>query len=186
MISDKLKSGTTAFHQLAEENNFSSKLRDGTISKEEYVILLKRLFCFFSQAKIIADKYAGDTIIKANLFEEKIACLKKDLADLGATGFSEHIVFDELNYFDSIGFCYVPFGSMLGGKMIYNNLVKMQTDKSIHLPVRFYESCKDTVFVNWSEFTGHLNLIEANHHNDILNGAKLSYLHFLYLCLVVQ
>ncbi|MDZ4793801.1 MAG: biliverdin-producing heme oxygenase [Bacteroidota bacterium] len=186
MIFDKLKSSTTAFHRLAEEKNFSNKLKDGTISKEEYVILLKRLYCFFSQAKIIADKYAGDTIIKGNLFEEKLTCLKNDLTELGSTDFNEHIVFDKLNYFDSIGFCYVPVGSMLGGKIIYNNLVKMEKNESIHLPVRFYESCKDTVIINWSEFTSHLNLIDVTHHNDILNGAKLSYLHFLYLCMLLQ
>ena len=172
LILDKLKSGTTGFHHLAEEKNFSNKLRDGTISKEEYVILLKRLYCFFSQAKIIADKYNGDAIIKAKLFEEKLTCLKNDLTDLGSTDFSEHVVFDELNYFDSIGFCYVPLGSMLGGKMLYNNLVKMHMNNGIILPVRFYESCKDTVFTNWSEFTGHLTLIDVSHHNDILNGAK--------------
>jgi len=186
MILDKLKNGTARFHHLAEEKNFSNKLRDGSINKEEYIILLKRLYCFFSQAKLIADKYAGDTIIKAILFEEKMSCLKNDLTDLGCTDFSEHIVFEELNYFDSIGFCYVPLGSMLGGKMIYNNLIKMQMNNSIHLPVRFYESCKDTVFVNWSEFIGHLKIIVVSHHNDILNGAKSSYLHFVYLCMVLQ
>lgn len=186
MIFDKLKSCTSAFHHLAEEKNFSNKLIDGTISKDEYTILLKRLYCFFSQAKIIANKYAGEPIIKATLFEEKIACLKNDLTDLGTIDFSEHIVFDELNYFDSIGFCYVPLGSMLGGKMIYNNLIKMQMNNGIYLPVRFYESCRDTVFIDWREFTGHLNLIDVNHHNDILNGAKLSYLHFIYLCVRLQ
>ena len=186
MILDKLKSGTAAFHHLAEEKNFSNKLRDGTISKQEYVILLKRLYCFFSQAKMIADKYAGDTIVKAKLFEEKLICLKADLTDLGSAELSENIVFDELNYFDSIGFCYVPLGSMLGGKMIYNNLVKMQLKESIHLPLRFYESCKDTVFISWSDFISHLTLIDNKHHNDVLNGAKLSYLHFIYLCSVIK
>ena len=186
MILDKLKSCTAAFHHLAEEKNFSNKLRDGTISKKEYVVLLKRLYYFFSQAKMIADKYAGDTIIKTKSFEEKLICLKDDLTDLGAADLNEHIVFDELNYFDSIGFCYVPLGSMLGGKMIYNNLTKMQVNESTHLPVRFYESCKDTVFIDWSDFCNHLKSIEINHHNDILNGAKLSYLHFIYLCLVIQ
>jgi len=186
MILDKLKNGTTAFHYLAEEKNFSNKLKDGTISKEEYVILLKRLYCFFSQAKTIAHKYAGDTIIKVKLFEEKINFLKNDLTELGSTDFSEHIVFHELNYFDSIGFCYVPLGSMLGGKMIYNILLKMQMNENIHFPLGFYESCKDTVFINWSDFSNQLKSIDVNHHNDILNGAKLSYLHFIYLCMLLQ
>jgi len=186
MILEKLKNYTKSFHHLAEEQNFSDKLRDGTINKEEYIILLKRLYCFFSQAKIIADKYADDTIIKAKLFEEKLTCLKNDLTELGLTDFSENIVFDELNYFDSIGFCYVPLGSMLGGKMIYNNLIKMQMNESIHLPVRFYKSCKDSVFINWNDFSNHLNSIDVNHHNDILNGAKLSYLHFIYLCMMLR
>ncbi len=48
MILDKLKSATSGFHHLAEERNFSDKLSDGTINKEEYIILLKRLYCFFS------------------------------------------------------------------------------------------------------------------------------------------
>jgi len=186
MISDKIRASAKAFHDLAEEKNFSNKLRDSTISIEEYTILLRRLYCFFSQTKIIADKYAGDHIMKAELFEEKLTCLKNDLIDLGTTDFSEHIVFDQLNYFDSIGFCYVPLGSMLGGKMIFNRLVEMQMNNNILLPLRFYESCKETVFINWSEFTGHLNQIDVNHHNDILNGAKLSYLHFIYLCMLLQ
>ena len=186
MILDKLKNGTKKFHLLAEDQNFSDKLRNGTINREEYIILLKRLYCFFSQAKIIADKYAADEIIKVKLFEEKLTCLKNDLTDLGSTEFSEHIVFDELNYFESIGFCYVPLGSMLGGKMIYNILLKMQMKERIPLPLSFYESCKDTVFINWSDFTNQVKSIDINHHNDILNGAKQSYLHFIYLCVVIQ
>ncbi len=62
----------------------------------------------------------------------------------------------------------------------------MQMNNSIHLPVRFYESCKDTVLINWREYTGHLNLLDVIHHKDILNGAKLSYLHFIYLCMQLQ
>ena len=186
MILDKLKIATSGFHRLAEEKNFSDKLRDGTISNKEYITLLNRLYCFFSQAKIIADKYSADTIIKSKLFEEKLACLKNDLIELGSIDFSAHLVFEELNYFDSIGFCYVPLGSMLGGKMIYNNLVKMQLSKNLHLPVSFYESCKDSVYINWSEFISHLNSIDVTHHKDVLNGAKLSYLHFIYLCTLIQ
>jgi len=186
MILEKLKSTTKPFHNLAEEKNFSIKLKEGTISKEEYVILLKRLYCFFTQAKIIADKYPDDPIIKAKSFEDGINCLKNDLTELGSTNFSEHIVFDELNYFDSIGFCYVPLGSMLGGKLIYNSLVKMQMNETTHLPVSFYESCKDSVFVKWSEFTNQLKLLDEIHHKDILNGAKLSYLHFIYLCMQLR
>lgn len=186
MILEKLRSSTKSFHLLAEEQNFSDKLRDGTINKAEYIILLKRLYSFFIQAKKIADKYAADEIIIAKLFEVKLTCLKNDLAILGVSDISEHIIFDELNYFDSIGFCYVPLGSMLGGKMIYNNLLKMKMNESNPFPHSFYESCKDTVFINWSDFTTHLKSIDANHHNDILNGAKLSYLHFIYLCMVIQ
>jgi len=185
MILDKLKSETSAFHHLAEKINFSDKLKQGSINKEEYTILLKRLSCFFSQAKIIAANYADDAFFNAKLFEEKIHLLQNDLKALGATGISEHIVFDKLNYFDSIGFCYVPLGSMLGGKMIYNNLLKMQVNESLHLPISFYESCKDC-FTNWNTFSVQLNLIDENDHNDILNGAKLSYLHFLYLCTIVK
>ena len=186
MILDKLKNSTKNFHLLAEDQNFSDKLRDGTINREEYIILLKRLYCFFSQAKIIADKYAGEDFIKTLLFEEKLTCLKNDLTELGSTDFSEHIIFDELNYFDSIGFCYVPLGSMLGGKMIYNILLKRQMKENIFFPLSFYENCKDSVFINWSDFTNQLKSIDAIHHNDILNGAKLAYLHFIYLCLVIQ
>jgi hypothetical protein len=64
MILVKPKSGTKGFHHLAEEKNFLNKLRDATISKKEYVILLKRLYYFFSQGKIISDKYVGDTALQ--------------------------------------------------------------------------------------------------------------------------
>lgn len=184
MILDKLKTATTGFHSLAEKQNFSDKLKDGTINNAEYVVLLKRLYCFFSQAKTLA-AVADDSLINDKLFEEKVNFLRNDLAALGVTDLSEHIVFDKLNRYDIIGFCYVPLGSMLGGKMIYNNLLKMPVKDSIHLPVSFYESCKDS-FTTWNTFSMQLNTIDQIHHHDILNGAKLSYLHFLYLCMTVQ
>jgi len=184
MVLDNLKTATSGFHSLAEKLNFSDNLRDGTISKAQYMILLKRLYAYFSQASLVA-QFSDDAIINDKLFESKITLLKNDLVTLGVTDFGDHIVFDKLNYYDSIGFCYVPLGSMLGGKIIYNSLLKMQAHDNIRLPVSFYESCKDA-YTSWSAFCLQLNLIDKKHHSDILNGAKSSYLHFLYLCLKLQ
>gem|GEM_PF-748830 len=186
MMAEKLKLKTAHFHKLSEELNFSSRLTEGCITREEYIVLLKRLLHFFRQVKTISDKYPQDTVVSNNLFYEKVNCLENDLAMLGSNTADEYHVFDNFDYYTYLGFCYVPLGSLFGGQMIYKSLLKMQRENGHVFPCSFYESCKQSLLMEWKEYTSQLQEGDEEHYNEILNGANSSYLYFIYLCTIIR
>ena len=186
MISEKLKNETSRFHSIAEQENYSTELVNGSITKVNYINILKRLYCFFSQAHQLSEFYTTDIIIPKSLLLEKIKLLTIDLSELDETIEPGHIIFDKLDYYNSLGFCYVSIGSILGGQYIYKSLLKMQLNETVQLPVHFYASCKPSAAVDWNEFLSHLNAFNGQHHESIINGAKMGYLYFYYLCNILK
>ena len=182
MIAEKLKTSTAAFHTLAEQQNFSDLLMNGAISTNEYIVLLKRLHAFFSQAQTLSNNYPANNIIADTLFKEKVNLLAADLKEIDAQPSDEKSIFTKLDYYTWVGFCYVPLGSLLGGQMICKKLMHAKPN----LPISFYESCKPTLFISWKQFINQLETIDEQHHEDILNGARISYLYFNYLCTVIK
>ena len=181
-----MKTETAHFHSYAEEYNFTQQLQDGSINKEQYIILLKRLYAFFSQTVILSRNFPQNDIANTYFFSAKVNLLRSDLFNLQVMMPPKDFVFDEVDYYEYLGFCYVSMGSMLGGQYIYRNLLKMQAEKEMELSLLFYSSCKDSVFTNWKDFTKALQLVNEEHHTKILNGAKICYLYFLYLCKIID
>ncbi len=185
LISDKIKSETSKFHSMAEQKNYSGELMSGTIKTEDYGKILKRLHCFFSQAHTVAAAFADDIIFPLHVLSDKVNLLAEDLAELGFNEPHGYTIFEKLDYYNCLGFCYVPLGSMLGGNHIYTSLIKTEASRGYCLPTRFYSSCKEVSIAHWKNFMAQLNGLNGQHDEAIITGSKTSYLYFLYLCDVI-
>lgn len=186
MILNRLKADTAHFHKLAEEYNYTNQLQNGSITNEEYIILLKRLYAFFSQTVILSRNFPGNDVADTYFFCSKVNLLRSDLFNSQVMMHVSDSVFEQVDYYEYLGFCYVSMGSLLGGQYIYRNLLKMQREKEMQLSLLFYGSCKNSVYTDWKKFTNDLQLVNEVHHMSILNGAKICYLYFLYLCKTID
>jgi heme oxygenase len=186
MILNKLKVSTQGFHRLSENLNYSDDLRNGTITKEKYGLSLKRLYGFYSQVNGISKQNKLENNISKDLFDKKINLLNSDLTALGMSAGPAHLVFEKVDEYEYIGFCYVSIGSMLGARIIHRNLLQMQSCNNIQLPCMFYKSCWDLGLAEWKSLTQYISSLDITRHDSVINGAKLCYLYFIYLCAAIQ
>jgi heme oxygenase len=186
MILDKLKQSTATFHQLSEELNFSNGLLNGSIRREDYLVLLKRLHSLFAQVALLQKKEVAENTIPEFFFEDKARLVYDDIISL-ENGFTQSsIPFRQMPYYEYLGFCYVAMGSMLGGQFIYRNIVDIEIYKNDPLPFAFYASCKDSVALYWRPFMSYLQAIHEDNHEHVINGATTAYFYFIYLCEVIK
>jgi len=186
MILELLKMRTAGFHNFVEQQNFSSCLMTGNISREQYGILLTRLYCFFHQASSLTECYPDKTLFSDQMFGEQAELLKQDLYLMDITEIPMRAVFEKLDFYEAAGFCYVVLGSTLGAKMIYKSIFKMQEDRCIKFPTAFYENCKVFASERWIRFISQLQLLSPQYENFIINGARIAYLYFIFLCTEIK
>jgi len=185
MILKKLREETTQFHKIAEQLNFSQELSNKSITKEDYGILLKRLYLFFLQLAML-ESFNDSNFFPDEFFMEKACLLNLDISDNGKGFVDNQHCFKKVSYFQYLGFCYVAVGSMLGGSTIFQNLKTTEHETNKKFPTQFYESCAESASIHWKPFTQFLQTIKESDQNELINGAKTAYLYFIYLCTIIK
>lgn len=186
MIAEKLQQHTSQLHALSEQLNFTSALTDGNITTADYLLLLKRLHAFFSQAALLQYQEERCSSLPPLFFQEKTAEVKADISSLEDVFIQMTPSFRKLPYHEFLGFCYVALGSMLGGQLIYRNIVSMEVSKNIFLPCSFYAGSKDAVIQHWKEFVNFLRTVEEGDQEAVINGATTAYLYFIFLSTIIK
>jgi heme oxygenase len=184
-IMEKLKTSTASFHMLSEELNFSKNLSNHTIRREDYLVILKRLYSLFTQVGILQKKQENENSIPPLFFDDKARLVYEDIWTIDNTPVETYLPLRQLARFEYLGFSYVAVGSMLGGQQIYQNIVNADPEKNEALPCSFYGSCKESILSHWKTFAEHLKTISEENHEPILVGATTAYLYFIYLCVVI-
>jgi heme oxygenase len=184
-IMEKLKTSTASFHVLSEELNFSKNLLDHTMRREDYLVMLKRLYSLFTQVGILQKSHEQENSIPSLFFDGKARLISEDIRTIDDTLVETYVPFGQLARFEYLGFSYVALGSMLGGQQIYRNIVDANSGKNATLPFSFYASCKESSLSHWKTFTEDLKSIAPENHESILAGATIAYLYFIYLCVVI-
>jgi len=62
----------------------------------------------------------------------------------------------------------------------------MQEDRCIKFPTAFYENCKVFASERWIRFISQLQLLSPQYENFIINGARIAYLYFIFLCTEIK
>ena len=186
MLLQKLRTETATFHQLAEKMNFSQQLADGSICTNDYKVLLKRLRLFYAQTHALSFTSVPLNPLPDSIFAEKVGLLQSDLAALSCEDLPSSPLFKTIGSLEYLGFCYVSFGSMLGGQIIGSILLQQRINFSTPLPTAFYQSCKESIEKYWQAFTQYLASLTHEQQEPVINGAKICYLYFIYLCSAIN
>ncbi|MGB0177779.1 MAG: biliverdin-producing heme oxygenase [Owenweeksia sp.] len=179
----QLKEHTQGLHDSVEEAMNSEALMHPDFSKEEYRLLLKRLWWAHSTLEPALEdcndimQYPG---LKAKQRLNKRSLLQKDLEELGVS--PEELPATEaasLSAEECWGALYVLEGSTLGGAMIYK---KLSEQEGTDFPLRFYGAYGRDTGAMWSSFRKIFTekTSPPEEWNDpVIKGAEKAYRHFL-------
>ncbi|UII19732.1 biliverdin-producing heme oxygenase [Fulvivirga ligni] len=185
MISKRLKEETTPHHNKAEEGNFNTEIRQGTLSVEQYALFLQRNYWL---NRLVEEHYGTlSDEQKAELKEFDIQArikshlILEDLKKLDTTLSGNNMPYPDLAFEELVGAIYVTEGSSLGGHMIHKALQKNSelADKDAFSFLGFYG---DKTGLYWKKFIEALEGYYAAHTEDedkIIEGAKKAFDYFI-------
>lgn len=172
---EDLKELTFPFHQWLEESEIFDEIKNKTLKKDSYVLLLIKLYQFIQVLEKDISKYKSDfkhhglNDIEERL--EKTKWLKEDLDYLNIKVTNKNIEFKTLDSFSSaIGALYVIEGSTMGGLQI-TKMIKSQYKEE--LPLRYYQSYKEQTMPKWVFFAQWLNNTQEDKYNIILCASEI-------------
>lgn len=176
MISELLKSETSRYHDLAEEQFQSKKIFEGNFEKEDYEKLLLANFRLYATLesmvfKVLTPEF-GEKLELEN--RRKFNLLKKDLDSLNLK-LPNYKHFEEaISKSKAIGILYVMEGSTLGGNVMARHLKKNELLGD--LDFNFMTIYGSELGEMWKKFKNVLDS-DFNEHQypEILNGADLAY-----------
>lgn len=177
----KLRAATAEKHKAAEAVSFSGKIMSGTLSCNEYTVLVKGNYIVH---RLLEEKLRG--VIPAHHpidlpAREKLPLLIRDLEDLGIDHEKLDIEFAAA-YLPAItslpaavGCLYVLEGSTLGGNVIYKALKKSPATSSF--PMNYYCCYGAQTGAMWKAFTDQINAMQISEHDEaeIITNAKQTF-----------
>lgn len=174
-LRNELKSLTANLHTWLEDSKQMQNLKSEKLSKEEYINLLSKLYCFIKILEQNIKKYKED--FKNSGLEDieqrilKTTWLKKDLDFYQIPLKQKEIEFKTLNNFSSIvGALYVLEGSTMGGMQISKILNKHFKE---NISAQYYESYKEQTMPKWLSFTAWLEKIKLDNYDAILGANEV-------------
>lgn len=156
MITERLKTETRPHHDAIEAVAFSNKIMDGSLSLDEYKILIRNNYLLHYVLENQLDNVSGFAEIEGLEWDQrrKLEFLKKDLEVLGLSAGeieAEAEVFELTNIAEALGAFYVLEGSTLGGSVIARQLAKNQNLTSVP-SYHFYGCYGDLTGPRWKAF----------------------------------
>lgn len=156
MITERLKTETRPYHDAIEAVAFSNKIMDGSLTLEEYKLLIRNNYLLHFVLEQELNNNAEFTAIEGLEWDkrQKLALLKQDVEALGlniAEIEKEATAFKLNNGAEALGAFYVLEGSTLGGAMIARHLAKNPNLTQVE-EYRFYGCYGDLVGPRWKAF----------------------------------
>ena len=178
LLTDQLKTATQKSHLTIEQAYWMKQLMHPNLTREQFVIILKKWLMIFSSFEIELEKYYSEiqnilpdckTRLKTNLIKKDLAALNESI-DLHQQAFFEFNNMQEL-----FGAFYVLEGSSLGNRFILNQMQKHSwyTDKFAN----FFIGYAGETGNKWLTFKKELNhyAAENNVSEKIIEQANKSF-----------
>ncbi len=177
MISAYLKEQTKPLHDALEQKMMVEKIFNKTLSKEDYLKILKvNLSVHKTVEPIIENQLKEDT--KNELQFEKRRKLPKLQSDFPISEDFPELSFSLANQQEALGALYVLEGATLGGNVIKKQL--LQNPEFQNQSFQYYGIYGEKLSGMWKNF---LEVLEQNigesQKDDALNGAEKTYRLFL-------
>ena len=181
MITQRLRSGTSHWHELTEKGAFSAEIMNGTLSLEQYKTLLVKNYMIHFFAEDLLHKSDISIQLPGLELEERkrLAFLQSDLEALNVkipdlTTLENP--FEIESKYDALGLMYVLEGSTLGGRVILKALAR-NPDFADVKAFRFYEGHGEDTGHFWKKYQEIL-INEANDESAedrIVNAANKTF-----------
>ncbi|QKZ14008.1 biliverdin-producing heme oxygenase [Spirosoma sp. KUDC1026] len=175
-LPERLKEQTRPLHEATEQLLYINELRNGTLSPDAYVHLL-RTHLAFHQALEDAMARFPDFGTEYNLeARRKADWLVADLTRLEQTVPTPMPeLFANWSPVELLGAAYVSEGSMLGGKFVWQMLQQNPAILSLLTDARFYQGYgKDTGRL-WKEFLVFLQMRGENQADTVVEAAERAF-----------
>lgn len=174
-LRDELKNLTANLHTWLEDSKQMQNIKSEELTKEEYINLLSKLYCFIKVLEQNIKKYTDDfknsgledieqRVLKTTWLKEDLDFYKKPLNE-------KEIEFKTLNNFSSIvGALYVIEGSTMGGMQISKILNRHFKE---NISTQYYESYKEQTMPKWLSFVSWLEKVELDNYDAILGANEV-------------
>jgi heme oxygenase (biliverdin-IX-beta and delta-forming) len=156
MITNRLRTETSHWHEQTEQVAFSAEIMSGTLTPEQYVMLIANNYRLHFMAEQALRKFGIPESLPELDFgkRSRLKMLESDMHSLGLAmpHFSDDENPFELNdEYEALGLMYVLEGSTLGGRVILKTLHKNPAFEGISA-FRFYEGHGEETGLYWKKF----------------------------------
>ncbi len=172
MLLDKLKTLTRGQHDEAENLNFTSEIFAHNLSLAAYKTLLQRNYYFHLHVETYLEQLHGYTDTKIS------ELIKLDLSLLGVEIEANKNLLQPINNDQILGLLYVRNGSLLGTKVIANQLKKTESLQDEVAQFNFYTL--ETKYPSWKDTIDYINS-NFKSESDVIEGAHNAFAYFLKL-----
>ncbi|CCH51425.1 heme oxygenase-like protein [Fibrisoma limi BUZ 3] len=149
---ERLRDETRLQHEQTEQLLYTSELRGGTLSAEQYVHLLLTHLAFHQALEGAISEYPDFFEPYEPQKRRKTPWLLADLTTLGVPLPTTTPVFAGWSPEDLLGAAYVGEGSMLGGKTVWHYLQQNPALQPLLVQARFYRGYGAETGPNWRAF----------------------------------
>lgn len=154
MITERLKTETAQLHKETEDVSFGAKIMSGTLTPEEYAIIIEKNYILHALVEKALAAYAplkqvegleADSRYKTNSLVADMNLLGKPLPQLPAV----NITINSLE--EALGMMYVLEGATLGGAYILKALVRTPSMQSV-TTYNYYGVYGEMIGPKWKAF----------------------------------
>ena len=176
MLQERLKKDTRPDHDMVEELMFVQAIMNGTLSLQQYKILLRTNYLVHEAFEaLLFSRLSGQTAEEMQITRRsKIPALVKDFDELEMG--APQVVAPAGDFYDSeaaaLGALYVLEGASLGGHVIVKKLATNPGLNHLNLSFNYYRIYGDDLIPNWKSFCAVLNRQPETDYPIILDGAR--------------
>ncbi|AYL97549.1 biliverdin-producing heme oxygenase [Mucilaginibacter celer] len=178
MLHEKIKQATTSLHNQLEQNMFVGQIMDGSLTFEQYLIILHLNYGIHLAAEgFLFGGLSNALQQKLDITNRiKLPALLKDLEEIN-TNMSPDIEGPPPNYIDLssdaaiLGAMYVLEGATLGGNVIVKRLKTNEHLVPRNLNYHYYQVYGDQLGAKWKQFLEVLNEIPETEHQTAIDSA---------------
>jgi heme oxygenase (biliverdin-IX-beta and delta-forming) len=175
-LPERLKQDTREWHEQTENLLYSDELRNGKLTKAQYLHLLRAHYIFHQS---LEEALTWESAFFRNIDlpgRQKTPWLVNDLKSQEvALPESQPDLFDSWSALELAGAVYVAEGSMLGGKTVLAYLKKSEEVAPLLAGARFYQGYGEQTLEKWRTLVAFLICQPAEKHDAIVQGAKKAF-----------
>lgn len=172
-LAERLKQQTRSLHEETEQLLYADALRQGILTADNYVHLLRTHLAYHQALEEAIDQYPVFFRAYRPESRRKTPWLTADLDHLNElTSALLPDLFVNWSPLALTGAAYVGEGSMLGGKTVWQYLQKSSQVLPLLETARFYRGYGPETGTNWRDFCLFLDQLDEQQANQVVAGAQ--------------